>query len=218
MRKNNHDDLEPPEKTMPAQTQSNHRFNRVALYARVSTDDQTCEMQIDELRRYCSARSWTVAKEYVDTGFSGAKKSRPAFDTLLADARKRRFDVILCWKLDRFGRSVAHLVNVIEELTALGVRFLAVTQNLDTDKANPMSQLLFHLLAAFAEFERTLIQERIAAGIARSRANGHKRFVAPDKAERVRALRAEGKSIRTIAAELHLSHGTAQRLAAARLS
>ena len=106
-------------------------------------------------------------------------------------------------------------MNVIEELTALGVRFLAVTQILDTDKANPMSTLLFHLLATFAEFERTLIQERIAAGIARSRANGHKRFVAPDKAKQVRALRAEGKSIRTIAAQLHLSHGTAQRLAAA---
>lgn len=201
---------------MPTQTQSNHRFNHVALYARVSTDDQTCEMQIEELRRYCNARSWTVANEYVDTGFSGAKKSRPAFDRLLADARKRRFDVILCWKLDRFGRSVAHLVNVIEELTALGIRFLAVTQNLDTDKSNPMSQLLFHLLAAFAEFERTLIQERIAAGIARSRASGHKRFVSPDKAKRASELRGQGKSIRQIAKDLGLSHGSAQRWASAR--
>jgi putative DNA-invertase from lambdoid prophage Rac len=138
---------------------------RAALYARVSTADQVCEMQLGELREYLARRGWDAASEYVDTGVSGAKTSRPQLDRLMKDARQRRFDAVVVWKLDRWGRSLAHLVQSIQELSALGIRFVAVTQNIDTDESNPMSRLLLHLMGAFAEFERELIRDRVKAGV-----------------------------------------------------
>jgi putative DNA-invertase from lambdoid prophage Rac len=134
---------------------------RIALYARVSTTDQSCEMQLRELRDYTASRGWQVLTEYVDTGWSGARASRPQLDRLLQDARARRFDAVLVWKLDRWGRSVADSIRSIQELVSLGVRFLAVTQNLDTDETNPMSRFLLHILAAFSELEREMIRERV---------------------------------------------------------
>jgi putative DNA-invertase from lambdoid prophage Rac len=136
-----------------------------AIYARVSTMDQSCEMQLRDLRDYLTRRGWDVAGEYVDTGFSGAKTSRPQLDRLMSDARQRRFDAVVVWKLDRWGRSLAHLVQSIQELSALGIRFVAVTQNIDTDESNPMARLLLHLMGAFAEFERELIRDRVKAGV-----------------------------------------------------
>jgi len=136
---------------------------RTALYARVSTTDQTCEMQLRELREYAARRGWEIASEYVDTGWSGAKASRPELDRLMQDARARRFDAVLVWKLDRWGRSVADSIRSIQELVSLGVRFLAVTQNLDTDESNPMSRFLLHILAAFADYaERAIMQSHSA--------------------------------------------------------
>jgi DNA invertase Pin-like site-specific DNA recombinase len=177
---------------------------RIALYARVSTGDQNCEMQLRELRDYAAARKWTVYAEYVDTGWSGAKASRPELNRLMADARKRRFDAVLCWKLDRWGRSVADSIKSIQELVSLGVRFLAVTQNLDTGQNNPMAQFFLHVMMAFAELERELIRERVVAGVKVARENGKqlgrpKRIFRRDEAAR---LRAEGMSWRKIAAEL----------------
>ena len=145
---------------------------RTALYARVSTTDQTCEMQLRELREYAARREWEIADEYVDTGWSGAKASRPELDRLMQDARLRRFDAVLVWKLDRWGRSVADCVRSLQELASLGVRFLAVTQNLDTDQSNPMSRFLLHILAAVSEFEREMIRERVVAGIRNARTKG----------------------------------------------
>ena len=112
-------------------------FMQVALYARVSTTDQSCEMQLRELREYAARRGWDIAGEYVDTGWSGAKANRPELNRLMADAQMRRFDAVVCWKLDRFGRSLVNCVSAIQELSTLGVRFLAVSQGLDTDQANP---------------------------------------------------------------------------------
>ena len=106
------------------------------------------------LRDYAASRGWQVFAEYVDTGWSGARASRPQLDRLLQDARARRFDAVLVWKLDRWGRSVADSIHSIQELVSLGIRFLAVTQNLDTDETNPMSRFLLHILAAFSELER----------------------------------------------------------------
>jgi putative DNA-invertase from lambdoid prophage Rac len=134
---------------------------RVAIYARVSTTDQSCDLQLRELRQYATHRSWTVADEYVDTGWSGASASRPEFDRLLNDARMRHIDAVVVWKLDRWGRSVAASVKSIQELVSLGVRFIAITQNIDTDDTNPMARFLLHILAAFAEIERELIRERV---------------------------------------------------------
>jgi putative DNA-invertase from lambdoid prophage Rac len=122
---------------------------RTAIYARVSTVDQSCEMQLQELREYAARRGFAIIGEYVDTGWSGAKASRPELNRLMQDAQMRRFDAVLVWKLDRWGRSVAHSIRSIQELVALGIRFLAVTQNIDTDESNPTSRFLLHIFAAF---------------------------------------------------------------------
>jgi DNA invertase Pin-like site-specific DNA recombinase len=177
---------------------------RVAIYARVSTTGQNCEMQLCELRDYVTRRSWTVQAEYVDAGWSGTKTSRPEFDRLMKEARQRRFDAVVVWKLDRWGRSLVHSVQTVQELASLGIRFLAVTQNLDTSDENPMARFLLHIFAAFAEFEREMIRERVACGLKSARAKGKqlgrpKRIFRRDEALR---LRSEGKSWRTISKQL----------------
>ena len=183
---------------------------RIALYARVSTTDQSCEMQLRELRDYAASRGWQVFAEYVDTGWSGARASRPQLDRLLQDARARRFDAVLVWKLDRWGRSVADSIRSIQELVSLGVRFLAVTQNLDTDESNPMSRFLLHILAAFAELEREMIRERVRAGLRTAKAHG-KALGRPRRAFRrdeAVLLRSQGASWRKIAQVLDLPMST----------
>src|SRR5437660_523456 len=145
---------------------------KAAIYARVSTSDQNCGMQLRELREYAHRRGWEVAGEYVDTGWSGAKASRPQLDRLMQDASRRGFDAVLVYKLDRFGRSVRNCLDGIEALRSHGVRFLAVSQNIDTDESNPTSRLMLHILAAVAEFERELIRERVSAGMRSAKARG----------------------------------------------
>jgi DNA invertase Pin-like site-specific DNA recombinase len=142
---------------------------RAALYARVSTTDQTTENQVIELRRYAEARGWTVA-EYIDNGISGTKERRPALDRLIADARRRRFDVLVVWRLDRLGRDLKHLIMTLDEMTALGIAFTSLNEGIDT--GTPAGRLQLHLLAAIAEFERARIVERVRAGIARARSQG----------------------------------------------
>jgi DNA invertase Pin-like site-specific DNA recombinase len=136
----------------------------------VSTADQTCENQLLELRRYCEARGLEVVREFVDHGVSGAKDRRPALDELLTDARRRRFDMLVCWRLDRLGRSLRHLVMLLEDLQAAGVNFVSLNEGIDL--ATPSGRLQLHILAALAEFERSRIQERVRAGLARARAQG----------------------------------------------
>jgi DNA invertase Pin-like site-specific DNA recombinase len=139
----------------------------VALYARVSTTDQNCEMQLDDLRRFAGQRLGR-AYEYVDVGVSGTQRRRPQLDALLKDAHKRLFDVVLVWKFDRFARSVKHLVDSLEEFRALGIDFISYTEGIDT--TTPSGELLFHIMGAVAQFERDLIAERVRAGIAHARA------------------------------------------------
>jgi putative DNA-invertase from lambdoid prophage Rac len=143
-----------------------------ALYARVSTTDQNCEMQLRELREYCARRGWEIVVEYVDAGWSCAKASRPQLDRLMQDAAQRRFDGVLVYKLDRFGRSVLNLNQNLAALTSYGVRFVATSQGLDTDASNPTSRLLLQILASVAEFERELICERTVAGVRRAKTQG----------------------------------------------
>src|SRR5579871_3642777 len=145
---------------------------KAAIYARVSTADQNCELQIRELHEYCSRRGWEISREYMDTGWSGAKASRPELDRLMRDASLRHFDAVLVWKLDRFGRSVRNCLDGIEALRAAGVRFLAVSQSIDTDEANPTARLLLHILASVAEFEREMIRERVCAGVKNAKRKG----------------------------------------------
>src|SRR5439155_20884413 len=142
---------------------------RAAIYARVSTVDQEPENQLQELRRYISARGWT-AVEYVDRGVSGAKDRRPALDQLVADARRRKVDVVVCWRLDRLGRSLKHLITLLEELQTLGVAFISLAEGIDA--TTPAGKLQMHILGAIAEFEKGRIVERVRAGLTRARAQG----------------------------------------------
>ena len=189
---------------------------RVALYARVSTlINQDPEMQLSELREYAERRNWQIVEEYTDQGVSGCKESRPALNRLMSDACRRRFDAILVWKIDRFGRSLKHLVNSLAELAALGVAFISLRDNLDL--STPSGRLMFQIIGAMAEFERALIQERVRAGIRNARAKGRRlgrpRIVVD--ASRIATLRARGNSWSQIQAELGVSKGTAQRVFAA---
>ena len=185
---------------------------RAAIYARVSTTNgQDPTMQTRELREYCERRGWTVAGEYVDTGISGTKDRRPELDRLMADAHRRRFDVCVVWRFDRMARSVSHLLRVLETFRALGIQFVSFSEQMDT--STPAGKMVFTVLGAVAELERSLIVERVRAGLRNARAKG-KRLgrprVAVDRA-RIAALRAQGLSWARICDATGLSKGTAQR-------
>ena len=179
---------------------------RVGIYARVSTLDrgQDTEVQLRDLRSYAQARGWIIADEYVDKGQSGAKDRRPELDRLMKDVRKRKVDLILCWRLDRLGRSLKHLILTLDELQSIGVGFVSYNENLDLTTST--GRLMFQLLGAFAEFERNLIRERVKAGLANAKAKGAK-LGRPspefDEEELIR-LRKSGLTIRGIAERLNL--------------
>jgi len=184
----------------------------VALYARVSTlNNQDPEMQLAELREYAGRRGWQIVEEFTDQGVSGCRESRPALNRLMSDACRRRFDAVLVWKIDRFGRSLKHLVNALAELAALGVAFISLRDNIDL--STPSGRLMFQIIGAMAEFERALIQERVRAGLRNARAKG-RRLGRPRvivDASRIASLRSQGRSWAEIKDEIGVSKGTAQR-------
>ncbi len=147
-------------------------YARAAIYARVSTLDQEPENQLQELRRYVHARSWAAAVEYVDKGMSGSTDSRPALNRLVADARRRRFDVLVVWRLDRLGRSLKHLITLLDDLQVLGVAFVSLAEGIDA--TTPAGKLQMHILGAISEFERARIAERVKAGLAQARRRGRR--------------------------------------------
>src|SRR6188508_2141760 len=144
-------------------------IRRVAVYARVSTLDQTCENQLLELRRYVAARGWS-AVEYVDHGVSGAKDRRPALDQLVADVRRHQVQAVVCWRLDRLGRNLRHLVLLLDDWHSRGIAFVTLGEGIDTSTA--AGRLVAGVLGSIAEFERARIQERVRAGLSRARAQG----------------------------------------------
>ncbi len=174
-----------------------------ALYARVSTLDQNCDLQLEGLRRYARQR-FECLREYVDRGISGTQRHRPQLDVLVKDARKRMFDVVLVWKFDRFARSLKHLIDSLEEFRALGIDFISYTEGVDT--TTPTGQLLFHVVGAVAQFERDLMAERVRAGMAHARAKGKRigRPRAQVDLDRVVTLREQGRSLREIARNLKI--------------
>lgn len=188
---------------------------RVAVYARVSTTNhgQDVGLQTRELRQFAEARGWTVAGEYIDAGVSGTKDSRPELNRLMADAHKRRFDIVCVWRFDRFARSVSHLLRALETFKALGIEFVSYSEQMDT--STPAGKMVFTVLGAVAELERSLIVERVRAGLRNARAKG-KRLGRPRvsvDAARIASLRASGLSWPKIAKEVGASVGTVYEVA-----
>ena len=181
---------------------------KAAIYARVSTFDQEPENQLAELRRYAGARSWTVA-EHIDRGVSGAKDRRPALDALLADARRRRFDVLVVWRLDRLGRNLKHLIGLLDELNALGIAFVSLNEGIDA--TTPAGKLQMHILGAIAEFERARIAERVKAGLQRARAQGKRLGRPRHEVAPARLQAVQGMTVREAAKVLGVGSSTAQR-------
>jgi DNA invertase Pin-like site-specific DNA recombinase len=184
-----------------------------AIYARVSTSNngQSPEMQLRELREFCERRGWSVSEEYVDVGVSGSKEDRAELNRLMADAHRRRFDAVVVWKFDRFARSVSHLLRALETFKALGIDFVSLSEQVDT--STPTGKMVFTVLGAVAEVERSLIAERVRAGIRNAKAKG-KRLGRPRvtvDASRIATLRAQGHSWGTIRRETGIAKGTAQR-------
>jgi DNA invertase Pin-like site-specific DNA recombinase len=187
-------------------------LQQAAIYGRVSTlTNQSTEMQVRDLRQLADRRGFEVMHEYLDEGFSGAKSSRPALDEMLADAKRGKFRILLVWKLDRLGRSLAHLVRLLEDLRACNVELVSFSEGLDFTTTT--GKLLYQMLSAFAEFERDCIRERVRSGLRNARAKG-KRLGRPRvfaDAPRIAALRAQGRSWREIVSETGVSKGSAQR-------
>jgi DNA invertase Pin-like site-specific DNA recombinase len=194
---------------------ASNSLTRVAIYGRVSTTNhgQDVSMQTSELEQFALARGWHLVDSYLDIGISGSKDKRPEFDRLMAEAHKRRFDVVVVWRFDRFARSVSHLLRALETFNALGVAFVSLSEQMDT--TTPAGKMVFTVLGAVAELERSLIVERVKAGLRNARAKG-KRLGRPRKivdASKIAALRAEGRSWATIAEDLGVGEGTAYRAA-----
>src|ERR1700756_3663305 len=186
---------------------------RAAIYARVSTinNGQDPIVQTREIREYCERRGWQIAGEYVDVGISGTKEKRPELARLLADAHRRRFDAVVVWKFDRFARSVAHLLRALETFQSLGIEFVSLSEQMDT--STPTGKMVFTVLGAVAELERSLIVERVRAGLRNARAKG-KRLGRPRKvvdSGKISALRAQGLSLRSIAYKLGVGLATLHR-------
>jgi DNA invertase Pin-like site-specific DNA recombinase len=181
---------------------------KIGIYARVSTKDQSCELQVGDLRAYCTARGFELVREYVDVGQSGARDSRLELNKLMDDARKRQFDAIVVWRFDRFARSTKHLLTALEEFRALGIQFISYQENVDT--STPLGQALFTIVSAVAQLERELIRERVSAGIRNARANGKKlgRPKSLVDRERILQFRAQVNSIQQIATNLGIGYGT----------
>lgn len=189
---------------------------RVALYARCSTHDkgQDPALQLVPLREYCERRGFEIAGEYVDEGVSGSKDSRPQLNRLMDAARKRQVDLIIVWKLDRFGRSLKQLVVALEELQSLGVGFISYKDNLDL--TTPQGRLMFHIIGAMAEFERELIRERVKAGLENARRKGKRlgrKPIPPVDHKKIidTYLLDTTQSIRKIAKRVNMNYGTVNK-------
>lgn len=185
---------------------------KIALYARVSTDDQSTELQLRDLRAYAVHRGFEIYEEYIELGVSGSKVKRPTLNRMMDDAEKGKFDAVAVWRFDRFGRSAAHLVNSLETFDRLGIRFFSYQENIDT--GTPLGQAMFTIIAAMAQLERSIIIERVTAGMRAAKARGvhlgrRRTIIDPDK---ITNLRAKGLSIRGIGKQLKINPGVVVRV------
>ncbi len=194
---------------VPAGHKGGAYLKRIAIYARVSTDRQSTESQLNTLREYIKKREWNLFKEYIDEGFTGSDTKRPAFKEMMADAKKRRFDVLLVYKLDRLSRSLKDLIITLDDLKSMGVDFVSYDNGLDT--TTPTGRLIFHVVGSVAEFEREIIKERVKAGLENARRKGKKLGRPPVSSalvEKAKRLRSQGMSYRKIGLQLGIPEST----------
>jgi DNA invertase Pin-like site-specific DNA recombinase len=185
---------------------------KVAIYTRVSTDEQKTDLQLMDLKEYVRKRGYTIYNIYEDI-ISGAAKERQALDQLMDDAKKRKFDIVLVWKFDRFARSLKMLVDGLALFQELGIDFISYKENIDTTTS--MGKLIFNINSAYAEFERDIIRDRVKAGVKakREKTNGvwGRKEVASNIKTQIRDLIIQGVSIRKAAKTLHIAKGTVQK-------
>jgi DNA invertase Pin-like site-specific DNA recombinase len=180
------------------------RTKRAGLYVRVSTGSQDTKAQESALREYARSRGWSVVQVFADT-ISGAKDNRPALQQLMAACRQRKLDVVVVWKFDRFARSLRHLVTALDEFKRLGIDFISSTEGVDTTV--PSGELVFQIFGAIAQFERTLIGERVRAGIAEAKRNGKRlgrpaiKTLSAEEVKRIKAARRKGATLRKLATQ-----------------
>src|SRR5215813_3409756 len=189
---------------------------RAAIYARVSTSDQSTAMQLSALREYIERRGWKLAEEYIDEGVSGSRERRPALDRLMVGSKRRAFDAGVVFRFDRFARSVSHLARALGEFRALGIEFVSLPEAVDT--STPMGRAMFHIAGAFAELEREIIRERVKAGFANAKRRGRKigRPRAIVNVGKVREMAANGLSARAIAKAIGVSDYTVRGILTSR--
>jgi len=186
-------------------------MKKVGIYCRVSTQDQTTDSQLLDLRRYAADRGWAIYQEYTDNGISGSVDKRPALDSLMADASKRRFDSVLVWRFDRFARSTTHLLLALDQFRNLGIDFVSFQENIDTSSA--LGSAIFTIISAVAQLERDIIAERVKMGLRRAKARGKKlgRPRVSIDLDKLRELHGKGLSHRKIAAVMDISQATIGR-------
>ncbi len=184
---------------------------RVAVYARVSTKDQSVDMQLNDLERYTRERGFNVFKIYADNGVSGTKETRPALSELMNDAKKRKFDTVLVWRFDRFARSTKHLVTALYEFRSLGIDFISYQENIDT--SSPLGEAVFTIISAMNKLERDIMAGRVRGGLRKARANG-RRLGRPSSdidISKVIECKEQGRSIREIAKEMGMHRSKVER-------
>ena len=186
-------------------------MKKAALYIRVSTTEQNTDMQRAELAEYADRRGFSIFRTYEETA-SGAARSRPQLDALTRDAKKRLFDIVIVWKFDRLARSLSMLINALDTFQALGIDFISLRESIDT--TTPIGKLSFQITAAFAEFERDVIKERVKAGIKTARTKREtwgRPEQGKDTQDKIKAMRAAGTPIRAIARELKIAPSTVSK-------
>ena len=185
---------------------------KAAIYCRVSTNDQKTDMQVSDLRKYAADRKLTIYQEYVDNGISGSIKKRPALDKLMEDASKKRFDIVLCWRFDRFARSSKHLVEALHTFKHLGIDFISYNENIDT--SSPLGEAIFTIISAMSQLERDIIRERVKAGLMTARNKG-KTLGRPRLSvdmSKMKEMQNNGFSVRDIASRMDVSTATVSRI------
>ena len=187
---------------------------KIAIYTRVSTEEQSIDMQLSDLRKFVEQKGYINHEEYSDIGYSGSRNDRPGLNRLMEDVKNGKIDIVCVWRFDRFSRSLRHLVNTLYDLDQLGVKFISLKENLDTSTS--IGRLQFAVISAMTEFERELIKERVIGGIQRAKEKGIKlgrpSITTEEIISRIRTFRNDGYTIREIASKTGISKSLVDKI------